>query len=61
MPDDTLFDFAKATSDTPSWFYQGKCFTKTQIREIFAFVREYNYDLFKDFYECSASKLGGKL
>ena len=32
-----------------------------QIRELFVFVRENNYPLFKDFYECTAEKLGGKL
>lgn len=61
IPTDTLFDFAKATSDSPEWYYQGKCFTQTQIRKIFQFVRENNYELFKDFYECSATTLGGKL
>lgn len=61
VPDDTLYDFAKATSEQPSWFYQGKCFTKSKIREIFAFVHENHYELFKDFYECNAIKLGGKL
>lgn len=61
IPTDTMFDFAKATSDAPEWYYQGKCFTRTQIRDIFGFVREYNYELFKLFYECSANTLGGKL
>lgn len=60
IPDDTLFDFASSTSDAPSAFY-GEVFTKTKIREIFAFVRQYNYPLFKDFYECTARKLGGRL
>lgn len=61
VPTDTLYDFAKATTDEPEWYYQGKCFTRTQIRDIFAFVQENHYELFKMFYECSASKLGGKL
>ena len=60
LPDDTLFDFASNTSETPYKHY-GDVFTKSQIREIFAFVRQYNYPLFKDFYECTARKLGGKL
>lgn len=60
IPDDTLFDFASNTSETPYARY-GDVFTKSQIREIFAFVRQYNYPLFKDFYECTAKKLGGRL
>ena len=60
IPDDTLFDFASNTSETPFAHY-GDVFTKSQIREIFAFVRQYHYPLFKDFYECTARKLGGKL
>jgi hypothetical protein len=60
LPDDTLFDFAANTSETPYAHY-GDVFTKSQIREIFAFVRQYNYPLFKDFDECTARKLGGRL
>ena len=60
ISDDTLFDFAKSTSDNPFARY-GEVFTKSQIREIFAFVRQNHYSLFTDFYECSAKKLGGKL
>lgn len=61
LPNDTLFDFAAATSDAPPKYYQGKYFTQSQIRQIFAFVRENHYELFKDFYECTAKKLGGRL
>lgn len=61
IPDDTLFDFAANCTDDLPRYYQGKAFTQTKIREIFAFVRYYHYDLFKDFYECTAKKLGGKL
>ena len=60
IPDDTLFDFASNTSETPYSHY-GEVFTKSQVREIFAFVRQYNYPLFKEFYECTARKLGGRL
>ena len=60
IQDDTLFDFASHTSDTPFSHY-GDALTKRQIREIFAFVRENHYPLFTDFYECTAKKLGGKL
>ena len=61
IPNDTLFDFASNTSDTPYSYYGEEAFTKSQIREIFAFVRQHHYPLFKDFYECTAQKLGGKL
>ena len=58
--DDTLFDFAANSQKVPKKYY-GEVLNKQQIREIFAFVREKNYPLFKDFYECSARTLGGKL
>lgn len=61
VPTDTLYDFAAACSDQPVSFYQGKYFTQSQIREIFAFVRMHHYELFKLFYECTAEKLGGKV
>jgi hypothetical protein len=60
ISNDTLFDFASKTSDTPFAHY-GEVFTRSQIRDIFAFVRQYHYPLFTDFYECTAEKLGGKL
>lgn len=60
IANDTMFNFAKNCQEKPSAYY-GEVFNINQIREIFAFVREYNYPLFKDFYECTAEKLGGKL
>ena len=57
---DTMFDFASKSQTVPKSYY-GEVFNKDQIREIFAFVREFNYPLFKDFYECTAEKLGGRL
>jgi hypothetical protein len=60
IADDTLFDFARHCQDMPKNYY-GEVYNKDQIRQIFAFVKENHYPLFKDFYECSASKLGGKL
>lgn len=60
ITDDTLFDFASNTTEVPQGYF-GEVFTKQQVREIFAFVREAHYPLFKDFYECSARTLGGKL
>ena len=55
---DTLYDFAANSQKVPKWYY-GKVFNKDEIREIFAFVREQHYPLFKDFYECTALKLLG--
>jgi hypothetical protein len=46
---------------TPYSTYGGESITKAEARELFAFVREKNYPLFKDFYECSARSLGGQL
>jgi hypothetical protein len=57
---DTLFDFAANSQYKPKSWY-GEVFNKDKIREIFAFVRDNHYPLFKDFYECTAEKLGGKL
>lgn len=60
ITDDTLFDFASSAQKVPHKYY-GDVLNIDQIREIFAFVRQYNYPLFQDFYECSARTLGGKL
>lgn len=57
---DTMFDFAKACDKVPRGYY-GDQFIKEDVREIFSFVRENNYPLFKDFYECNARSLGGKI
>lgn len=59
IPTDTMFDFASKTLDKPHKYYNGKCFTKKEIRQIFNFVRENNYNLFKDFYEYNIMSLGG--
>ena len=61
IPRDTLYDFAVSTKDADLWKYQGKCYTQDEIRQIFSFVRYYNYSLFTDFYECTAESLGGKV
>jgi hypothetical protein len=58
--DDTVFDFAAASDKIPRHWY-ARAMSKDEIREVFAFVREENYELFKDFYECTARKLGGRL
>ena len=60
ISDDTLYNFAQNSQKVPKGYY-GDVLNKNQIREIFAFVRGKNYPLFKDFYECSARSLGGKL
>jgi hypothetical protein len=60
ISEDTLFDFASSCQKHPKAYY-GEVFNIDQIRQIFAFVRENHPDLFKDFYECNAQKLGGKL
>jgi hypothetical protein len=60
IADDTLFDFAANSQIKPKYWY-GEVFNKDKIREIFAFVRDNHYPLFKDFYECNLRSLGGKL
>lgn len=55
---DTLYDFAKNTRDDKNLEkYYNDYLTKTQIRQIFKFVREKNYTLFTKFYETSIHKL----
>lgn len=60
IDDDTLYDFA-ASIEGVKHKYNGEIYTLAQVRKIFMFVRQYHYPLFKDFYECSARSLGGKL
>ena len=61
IEDDTLFDFAAHTMKRPYGSYGSDAMTVAEVRKIFEFVREHNYPLFKDFYECNARSLGGKL
>ena len=61
IEDDTLFDFAANTMKRPYGTYGQDAMTIAEVRKIFEFVREHNYSLFKDFYECSFRSLGGKL
>ena len=61
IENDTLFDFAAHTMKRPYGSYGQDAMTIDDVRKIFAFVREQNYPLFKDFYECSVRSLGGKL
>ena len=60
ITDDTLYNFASKSQKVPKGYY-GDVLNISQIREIFAFVREKNYPLFKDFDECNVRALGGKL
>lgn len=57
---DTMFDFAKNTHSTP-YAYYGDVLNRNEIRKLFVFVRERNYELFQLFYECTAKSLGGRL
>lgn len=53
ITNDTMFNFACATRERPSPIYKGKAYSTSEVREIFTFVRENYYPLFKDFYECT--------
>lgn len=62
--DDTMYDFVCATLSNTQKLksrYKDEALSRQEIRNIFAFVREKNYPLFKEFYECSARTLGGTL
>lgn len=59
--EDTLFNFVAHLKKVPFSTYGEGAISKGEARELFAFVREQNYSLFKDFYECSAHSLGGQL
>ena len=61
IEDDTLFDFAANTMKRPYGTYGQDAMTVAEVRKIFEFVREHNYPLFKDFYECNARSIGGML
>lgn len=55
----TLFQFAKSFTEKRTF---KRPFTKSEAREIFQFVRENNYELFKMFYETAkVGYKGGKL
>lgn len=62
VPEDTMFDFASKTMVNPhKRYYNGKFFTRQEVRDIFNFVRSHNYELFKDFYEYNLFSTGGDL
>lgn len=58
ITDDTMYDFARSTTEVRDLRYSSDYMTKDEVREVFYFVRENNYPLFKDFYECNARSLG---
>ena len=51
LPYDSMYSFAYISMITP----RKVDLTKQYLKELFAFVREQNYDLFKDFYEYRVS------
>lgn len=59
--DETLFSEIKYLSTVPKNQDNFVALDIPRTRELFDFVRENNYPLFKDFYECSANSLGGTL
>ena len=61
ISEDTMYKCVAALTDEPSFYYKGRLFSVQELRELFAFVRENNYELFTMFYECSANSIGGKL
>ena len=60
IADDTMFNFAKHADTKPKWKYTHEML-QSEMREVFAFVRENYYPLFQAFYECSYNSLGGIL
>ena len=61
IEEDTLYDFAASLMKKPYGTFGDDAMSISEVREIFQFVREQNYPLFKDFYECNVRSLGGKL
>lgn len=57
LPNDTAFDFARNAMNRPYRTFGPEAMNKNEIREIFVFVREHNYPLFRDFYECSLNSI----
>ena len=57
LPTDTVFDFAKKVSETPYKTYGPEAMNRQEVREVFNFIREKNYPLFRDLYECNLKSL----
>lgn len=66
VPYDSLYSFARSFSPVETYKFhfqqiENQLHTKEEAKQLFQFVREKNYELFKDFYECHQVKLtGGK-
>lgn len=58
LGNDTVFNFASVVVEKPKLY---KTLTVQRMRELFAFVRERQPALFKDFYECSYNSMKGVL
>lgn len=56
--EDTVYNFARNTLEKP---YRTFPFSKQQVREVFAFVRDNNPQLFNDFYTLNFKKIEGEL
>lgn len=54
---DTMFKFVSSFKE--SSFLPKDIFSKQEARELFLFVKDNNYEVFKDFYECSTVVLKG--
>lgn len=64
VPFDSLYSFAANLSEVETYRFhfkgiENKLLLKDEARELFQFVREKDYELFKDFYECHTVKLKG--
>ena len=57
LPTDTVFDFAKKIADRPYKTYGPEAMNRQEVREVFAFLREKNYPLFQDLYECNLNSI----
>lgn len=57
---ETLYNFVSTLSLYKPRYYKGRGYiTKPEAREIFQFVAEKNYEVFKEFYECKKVRLQG--
>ncbi len=57
LPTDTIFDFAKHIMDEPYKTYGSEAINRQEAREIFAFIREKNPELFDDLYTCNLNTI----
>lgn len=57
LPTDTVFDFAKNAAQIPYKYYGKEVMGRQEIKEVFIFLRENNYPLFQDLYECNLNSV----